>query len=124
MLGRAGERQLGADWARAERTGGRAERAAGRAGVGHSGRPGARASGRRAGRGRAAGAQDARGRAAGAGRGARGGLLGGQCAPGPGWGFVHPDSVFGPVLLSTVPESLNEHCSLQNFFGKKNILIN
>ena len=38
------------------------------------------------------------------------------CSAGPGWGFVHSDSVFGPVGLSTVPESLNEHCSLQNNF--------
>ena len=38
------------------------------------------------------------------------------CSVGPGWGFVHSDSVFGPVGLSTVPESLNEHCSLQNNF--------
>ena len=35
---------------------------------------------------------------------------------GPGWGFVHSDSVFGPVGLSTDPESLNEHCSLQIIF--------
>ena len=26
--------------------------------------------------------------------------------------FVHSDSVFDPVQLSTIPESLNEHCSL------------
>ena len=26
--------------------------------------------------------------------------------------FVHSDSVFDPVLLNIVPESLNEHCSI------------
>ena len=71
-------------------------------------------------RGAAAGARTRHGRAGA--RDRRTGRPGGRpvhtwvCSAGPCWGFVHPDSVFGPVLLSTVPESLNEHCSLQNFF--------
>ena len=74
MLGCSGEGQLGAGWARAERAGGRAERAAGRVGVG------AQWARRRAGKrqalgasGRAAGERGARGRQASGARGARGG---------------------------------------------------
>ena len=36
-----------------------------------------------------------------------------QAGPaGPGWGFVHSDSVFGPGSARYFPESPNEHCSL------------